>query len=250
MHCEATLVAADEVRPLRELYRREMNCQIIHDSWLGRGWMDPYLLRIDGRVVGYALVGDVRAENKDNVIEFFVLPGDRGAAQDLFRAMMAASGARRIETQSNDRLTWLMLWDFATNIETHAILFHDAFTTHHQPPGAVFRKFEPRDAGRVFGRTEDEPNEWLVEADGEIVAAGGVLFHYNPPYGDIYMEVAENHRRRGYGSFLVQELKRTAYEMGKVPAARCNAVNAASRATLQRAGFMPCARMFEGLLSV
>jgi GNAT superfamily N-acetyltransferase len=62
--------------------------------------------------------------------------------------------------------------------------------------------------------------------------------------------VAENHRRHGYGSFLVQELKRTAYEMGKVPAARCNATNAASRATLQRAGFMPCARMFEGLLSV
>jgi GNAT superfamily N-acetyltransferase len=154
-----------------------------------------------------------------------------------------------MEVQSNDLLSTLMLFDNATDIESHVILFHDCVTTHVVAPGATFRKFEPRDAGRVFGRTEDEPNEWLVDVNGEIVAAGGLLFHYNPPYGDIYMEVAEAHRRRGYGSFLVQELKRTAYEIGKIPAARCNADNAASRATLQKAGMLPCGRMFAGRLS-
>ncbi len=45
---------------------------------------------------------------------------------------------------------------------------------------------------------------------------------------------------------MVQELKRVAYDMGKVPAARCNAANAASRASLQRAGLMPCARVLTG----
>ena len=40
--------------------------------------------------------------------------------------------------------------------------------------------------------------------------------------GDIYMDVVEVHRGRGFGSYLVQELKRAAYELGSIPAARCN----------------------------
>ncbi len=91
--------------------------------------------------------------------------------------------------------------------------------------------------------------EWIIEAGGEVAATGGILFHYNVPYGDIYMEVAEPFRRRGYGSYLVQELKRTCYEMGRVPAARCNVSNVASRATLQKAGFLPCARILSGVIS-
>ena len=91
--------------------------------------------------------------------------------------------------------------------------------------------------------------EWLIEHDGAIVATGGIATHYNPPYGDLYMEVDERSRRRGYGSYLIQELKRACYEMGRVPSARCNATNAASRATLQRAGLIPCARILNGILA-
>jgi GNAT superfamily N-acetyltransferase len=62
------------------------------------------------------------------------------------------------------------------------------------------------------------------------------------------MEVAEPFRRRGLGSLLVQELKRTCYEMGRIPAARCSADNLASRATLQKAGLVPCGRLLTGTL--
>jgi GNAT superfamily N-acetyltransferase len=69
-----------------------------------------------------------------------------------------------------------------------------------------------------------------------------------PRYGDLFMEVDEPCRRRGYGGYLIQELKRACYEMGRIPAARCNATNAASRAALQKAGLLPCARMLNGIL--
>jgi GNAT superfamily N-acetyltransferase len=75
------------------------------------------------------------------------------------------------------------------------------------------------------------------------------MTHYNPPYGDLYMEVDERFRRRGYGSYLIQELKRVSYEAGLVPAARCNVANGASRATLQKAGLLPCARLLSGVLA-
>ena len=84
--------------------------------------------------------------------------------------------------------------------------------------------------------------------DGETVATGGVLFHYNAPYGDIYMEVAEPFRRRGLGAFLVQELKRVTYELGSIPCARCSPENVASRRTLQKAGLVPFAHILNGTI--
>lgn len=241
------LAKPEEVLALRDLYRQELNCQIIHDSWHARRWCDCYLLRIDGRVAGYGLVGAIRSDPRELIHEFFVLPTERRFALPLFRRLIAVSGARRIETQTNDLLLTLMLYDCATQIESDTILFHDRLTTNLSCPSATYRKATDEDKQRALAHTTD-PGDYIVEADGQIVATGGLLFHYNIPYGDIYMEVASTARRRGFGSFLVQELKRTCYEMGRVPAARCNIKNAASRSTLQRAGLIPCARMLTGVI--
>jgi GNAT superfamily N-acetyltransferase len=247
---DATLAKPEDVLALRDLYRQEMNCQIILDSWHSRGWTDSYLLRVNGRIVGYASVGGVRGNPKDTVTEFFVLPVHRAAALSLFRRLVAVSQAQNIEVQTNDRLLTLMLFDCSSRYQSETILFHDAFTTNLIAPDVCFRRVAEGDQGRVFPHMREPVGDWILDAGGEVIATGGILFHYNPPYGDIYMEVAEPSRRRGYGSYLVQELKRTCYEMGRIPAARCNANNPASRATLQKAGFLPCARVLTGEIAV
>jgi hypothetical protein len=38
----------EEDMPLRELYQREMGCQVVHDSLPGRGFGDLFLIRLDG----------------------------------------------------------------------------------------------------------------------------------------------------------------------------------------------------------
>ena len=105
------------------------------------------------------------------------------------------------------------------------------------------------EVARAFPESSEPLGEWVIDAAGEVVAAGGLLFHYNPPYGDIFMEVAPAYRERGHGSYLVQELKRACYEMSRVPAARCRPSNVASRRTLERAGMFPCARILRGRLA-
>jgi hypothetical protein len=60
------------------------------------------------------------------------------------------------------------------------------------------------------------------------------------------MEVAEPFRLRGFGSYLVQEVKRVCREGGYVPAARCGTDNAGSRLALQRAGMSLCGRIVSG----
>ena len=107
-------------------------------------------------------------------------------------------------------------------------------------PGVTFRKVAESDRDRIFPHKLEGVGDWLLEADGEIVATGGVYTHYNPPYGDISMEVDERLWRRGYGSYLVQELKRKCYEMGRIPAARCNVANRGFAGHVAEGGLSAC----------
>ena len=231
-------VAYADVQTMRDLYRQEMDCQIRYDSHLGRGLADAYLLLLDGRVAGYG--GVLNRYDPGRLTEFYVLPHARARRLPLFRALLAASGATQIAAQTNDPGLLLMLYDFGRNVATDCILFHDAYRSALQCPAGCFRRATAEDRGPSG---DDPPAQWVVEAGGAVVAAGGFLTHYNPPYADIFMSVAAAERRRGFGSFLVQELKRECYESGHRPAARCNPANVASRRTLERAGLLPCARV-------
>jgi GNAT superfamily N-acetyltransferase len=135
-------------------------------------------------------------------------------------------------------------------VTSEAILFHDKITTALAPHDAVFRRATPEDAAQIATQELEPEARWLVTVGGAVAGAGDILFHYNRPYGDIYMKIGESFRRRGLGAYLVQELKRACYEGGSIPAARCNPENIASRQTLQRAGFVPCGHRVKGTVSV
>jgi GNAT superfamily N-acetyltransferase len=234
----------EDVMTLRELYRQEANCEIVHDSFLGRRLADPYLILVNGRVAGYGGIGNKYPPKC--LTEFYVLPAMRPFAVPMYRALLDASQATRVEAQTNMPLMLLMLYDCATNIATDAILFEDTSTTQLACPNGVFRQTRPEEKSSIFQHTREPVGDWLLEVNGAVVATGGFMTHYNPPYADVYMEVAEPERRKGYGSYLVQELKRVCYEAGKKPASRCNLDNLASRATLTKAGLLPCGRMLVG----
>ena len=226
------LTTADAIAPLRERHRQEMHCQIVRDSFARRGFSHCYHVLADGLVVGYGLI-DHRFD-PGAVHEFFVAPAHRGWALPMFRRLLDVGDGRHIRVQTNDPLLLLMFYDCATNITVENVLFEDALTTTLPCPGGTLQ------------RKEGDEEEWHVVVDGEIAATAGLLYHYNPPFADVYMDVNERFRRRGYGSYVVQEVKRVAHALGKIPAARCNADNVASRRTLERAGMLPCGRLLRG----
>lgn len=252
MAATAQRVELEEIQGMRDMYRHEMNCQIIHDSIHTRpGWTHEYMLTEGDEQVGYGSIAVAGPwQENPSVYEFFVLPLYRLHLFDLFIALLKSSGAMMIETQSNDPLLTAMLHTFAPTVSSEAILFHDKLTTAHVLPGSLFRKAAPEDATQIAQQELDSAASWVVAFGNSVAAAGDILFHYNRPYGDIYMKVAEPFRRRGIGTYLVQELKRICYESGSVPAARCNPKNVGSRQTLQRAGLVPCGHILKGLVSL
>ena len=239
-----------EIAPLRELYRREMNCQIMGDSLHTRpGWTKSWLLFLNDEPAGYGTIAIAGPwKDKPTATEFFILPAHRQRIFDLFETFRSASNPMAIETQTNAPLLCTMLHTYAKNITAEAILFHDKITTTMTLPGVTFRRANPNELITASEEGMDTAADYVLEENGKAVATGGLLYHYNPPYGDIFMAVAASQRRRGLGSFLVQELKRTAYELGKIPACRCNIDNIPSRKTLQKAGFVPCGNRISGSL--
>jgi GNAT superfamily N-acetyltransferase len=226
-------------------YRAEMKSHVVHDSIHSRaGWTLPYLLDCGGVTAGYGSVAIGGPwKEQPTLLEFYVLPEHRQRSFDLFEALLATCGARHMEIQSNDVLLAVMLHTYGEGVVSEKIVFHDAFNTALPADGAVLRRITSEEDTRASQERRQGGCEWRLEVAGASVGQGGILFHYNRPYGDLYMEIAEPFRRRGLGSYLVQELKREAYELEAIPCARCSPDNVASRRTLQRAGLVPFAHM-------
>ncbi len=250
MQAKARPASNADTLSLRTRYRQEMNCQIVHDSIHRRaGWTLTYLLQVGGADAGFgSLAVGGPWKDKPSLFEFYVLPEHRTHAFDLFEALLEATDARFIEIQSNELLLAAMVHTYARDVVSEKIVFQDGMTTALPSGGATLRCVTSDDDVRRAIEERQGGPEWVLELDGQLAGKGGVLFHYNRPYGDIYMEIDESLRRRGLGAWLVQEIKRAAYELGAIPCARSSPENVASRRTLQKAGFTPLAHMLTGTI--
>jgi GNAT superfamily N-acetyltransferase len=248
MQPHVTLTDAQTILPLRTRYRQEMDCQIVHDSIHSRmGWTLTYELRLAETSVGFGSVAVAGPwKGKPTIIEFYVLPVHRRSAFDLFEAFVDACGAGLMEIQSNDELLAVMLHTYARDIWSEKIVFGDRFTTALPANGAILQPLTSDDETPLSITERAGSAEWLLEVEGRPAGKGAILFHYNAPYCDVAMEIEEPFRRRGFGAYLVQELKRLSYELGSIPAARCSPENRPSRKTLQKAGLFPYAHILNG----
>lgn len=240
MPLEITKTTQAEIQELRRLLLAEMPFQFVYDKCHGAGWADAYLFTVAGLPAGHgALWGKDDRENRDTVFEFYLLKPFRHLADKIFPEFLKESQALFFNCQSNDAFLVNLLFEYAKDINAEAILFEDCFQTAFKVDGTIFRKSEIQD---------NTDSGYVLEQHGEVVASGGYVWSYNFPYIDIYYEVKAGHRRKGLGSFITQELKKEAYRLNRIPSARCNINNKASKATLLKAGMRVCGHMLFGRL--
>lgn len=234
------------IRSLRALFLQELNAQVRYDAAHGRRGTAWYLVRHDGRDIGYGSVKDTH-EGPGTVFEFYLVPAFRDQALDVLRRILDVSQAGALECQSNDLFYANLIQQTWHGLTCDTILFGAGLSSTLSPAGAVFRPRHRRD--RVFEHRAEPVGDFVIDVGGDVVGTGGFLLHYNPPFADLYMEVRADARRRGYGSFLIQELITECYLAGRVPAARTGVDNIASRRTLSRGGLRECGRMLRASIS-
>jgi GNAT superfamily N-acetyltransferase len=244
MDANAVKAKLQDIESLRALFLHEANFQVRYNACHERGWTDSYLLTIDDVEVGYGCIKGQEIKDRDTVFEFYVIPAFRKLSSFVFAELLAASGAKYIKCQTNDLLFSSMLYEFSRNIRADTVLFADHAATEHTIPGGVVRP--RRNDDRIFEHQAEPVGDYVLELGGEILATGGFLTHYNPPFADLYMEVKPDRRGQGYASFILQEVKKACYLAGRVPAARCRIENKASRGALLKAGMKVCGFMLTG----
>ncbi|OEO30285.1 hypothetical protein VW23_022085 [Devosia insulae DS-56] len=236
----------DRIAPLRRDFIAEAGHQVRYYAVYERGRCDAWLLEAAGEPTGYGLVMDgATAGMRDTLFEFYLRPEHRRDPAAAMTALLDASGAQHIAAQSNDPLLAGLLLERTTDISATAILFGAGAPANHQYDGVV-RPRQQDDA--VFSHSYEPAGDFVLDTPRGIVATGGWLTHYNPPYADLYMEVAPHARREGAGRYMVQETLRLCRATGLVPAARCDVANLASRATLLSAGLAICGYVLGGRL--
>ena len=234
-----------EILYLRSLFLQETNFQIRYNACHERGWTDSYVVMYNEEKIGYGSIkGNENIDDRDTIFEFYIIPSFRNLSLAAFLELLHSSKATFIECQSNDLLISSLLYQYGQNISSDVVLFEDNITSNIKMDKIVFRKRNENDV--VFEHRAEPIGDYILELNYEIVATGGFLLHYNMPFADLYMEVKEDCRRKGLGSFLIQELKRQCYLAGRVPAARTGTDNIASRATLLKAGFKIAGFMLFG----
>jgi len=234
-----------EILSLRNLFLQENNFQIRYNACHERGWTDSYIILNNAEKIGYGAVkGNENIKDRDTIFEFYIIPSYRRISSAAFSKLLSESGAAFIECQNNDLLLTALLYEFGKNINSDVVLFEEGVTSSLHMANVLFRKRDNDDV--IFDHTAEPVGDYVLKLDKEIVATGGFLLHYNMPFADLYMEVREDYRRKGLGSFFIQEIKKQCYLAGRVPAARTSVNNIASWATLTKAGLKVAGFMLLG----
>ncbi|MHB8062288.1 MAG: GNAT family N-acetyltransferase [Ruminiclostridium sp.] len=101
--------------------------------------------------------------------------------------------------------------------------------------------------GNEVERFIEEPSIYIYRINVEYICRGTFLKPYwrkdisdieKNKYRDIGMHVSEKYRGRGFGRSIVQNLTIMSIENGFIPITECEIKNAASRATLESAGYI------------
>lgn len=226
------------ISSFRKLFLEETKYQFVYNKCRENKWSDDYLFTINQEPVGYGCIwGKENREQRDSIYEFYLLPSFRKFSGNILLEFQSVSGAGFIECQTNDPALSPLLFEYTENINAQAILFEDKNKTSFEFPAVEMVKIN-EDARTV---------EFELKLDGEVAAEGGVMLNYNFPYVDLYYHVKEDHRQKGLATFFIQELKKQAFAMGRIPAARCNIRNRISRASLVKAGFAVCGYIVVGM---
>jgi GNAT superfamily N-acetyltransferase len=231
-----------KIEAVRALFLQELNAQVRYDAAHFRRGTAWYVVRYEGRAIGYGSVKDTH-ESPGTVFEFYLVPAFRARAQDVLRQLVDVSNAEALECQTNDLFYTSLVQQLSGDLTCDTILFGAGPSNGLHSPDGVFRP--RRRSDRVFEHHAEPVGDFVIEAGGEVVATGGFLLHYNLPFADLYMEVRSDARRRGYGSFLIQETIAECYLAGRVPAARTGIDNIASQRTLLKGGLRECGRMLR-----
>lgn len=208
-----------------------------------------YEISYNNKDVGYFSVNSHKT-----LVEFYIFKEYYMYSQEIFdyiikSYMVEAAG---VSTKQSEFLSLCL--DFQKSVYVLSYLFNDAENKKYELDcyeNLSFRLAKKSDIQAINNKCEPRSEEYyeeLIENDqlfvlyeGDILLGIGefrISKTHHGQYGDIGMVVAEEHRRKGVGTYIIIQLKEHCYRNNLKPMASCDSKNFASMKTLIKAGFI------------
>jgi GNAT superfamily N-acetyltransferase len=212
----------------------------------------PYFIHIDGRKVGYLLLGEGEVLH-----EFFMVDRSLSLADEVFSRILEDLDVKKAVCQSWDHLFMSMCLLHFNKRKVMGYNFRDRI----EPPGpipefdlkerkATLDDIELLERYRdgIFDDNEVKEIPYWIE-NGECIIYEDISGNFigygmmnrtidGRDWFDIGMYVNPDHRKQGYGTWIIDRLADHCVMNGWRPTLGCGKENAASKKTIEKAGFV------------
>jgi len=199
------------------------------------------------------LVGHFFVDANKTLVQFHVIKEYYTSRTEIFEYIIKSKKVRSADVSTKELEYLALCLDNQKSVEVHTYLFDDNQKITQELNGfskSTFRLANKDDIDTIKINCDvayDGYYEDLIENDNLFVLYNescllGIgefrVITSNEQYGDIGVVVAEEYRRRGIGTFIINQLKEHCYNKELQPLACCEVENIASRNTMEKAGFI------------
>lgn len=239
------------------------------------GFSDHYEITMDGARCGFFCIN-----SENQLMAFFLSRKFAKYGRDYLSEIIREYGVKKALVGTNDSYFLSLCLDVLKSCKVHSFLFQDNQDISDELPAIERFSFELSGEGdfvdifehycAASGSVDMESVEsgfedlkgyirsvmgdhhiFVLRENGELVATSECrVSRTQEPYADVGMIVAEKHRRKGLGSYVLARTKDFCYERHLKPICSCEVDNIGSQKAITRAGFVSRHRILEIELGV
>lgn len=205
-----------------------------------------------GQVIGYACIDD-----NNQLLQFYVVPNYVAQEENIFKELIYQTGIKQGIVGTNNPSYLSVALNFAKKIHVHTCLFRDYYETNISEKKGHLKACQLADQEQIVDFCHNAmgaPKVWLTQYIGDLIKKKEIYVFErnqdiigtceirksisNPTVADIGMIVSPDHRRKGYGTYLLNCARKIAIDWGKQAICSCEKENIGSLKAIQNCGFV------------
>ena len=206
---------------------------------------------------GHQLLGYACLDDENRLLQFFISPAHLPKGPAALRSFISQKGITKSIVGTNNPIFLSLALELARKVVIDSYLFRQYFDANVAEKAGTLRECSPGDVTRLVDfchRSTGAPKNWLKSYVTELVKkremfmlelneelVGTCEVRKSPTsadLADIGMIVSPDHRRQGYGTYLLHRAKQIAIDWKKKPICSCEKMNTGSLKAIHNIGFV------------
>lgn len=212
---------------------------------------DQWSIEFGNQLIGYASV-----DSENRLLQFFVLPEYLSSGVSLLERFLSEQAITQALIGTNNPIGLSLAMHLQKSVEVDTYLFSDWLDEPIEARPGQLCQAKAHELPKMvdfYHHSMDGPQEWLQGYLGDLIAKGEVFYWAqkdeimgacevrrspsDPNIADLGMVISPDHRRKGWGTYLLAQAKECAKQWGRQAICSCEKDNVGSQKAIQNNGF-------------